>query len=295
MIRCHTDRRGALSRGCKGSVLMEFLLVFPIIILLASMILQFSQIWVARQITAYAAYCATRATLAAGTREVTLGSQSRRDEQWAAQAAAESACAWLCLAGLSSDPSASLSEEKVATGYRKFHNLTAEVDDGDTIYRDTTSAIAAELHIPGWGSVPGSSSRHVRVKTEVLQGGNSGDYAAVRVQFKFPLLFPLAGKMIAWSTSHTTEDLSSYDRASGTWTGGSYYSIHSGWHTVEKKETVMDDSGHAVERSYAAYGEDGKFPFIELTAICVLPRPYTTGKFDAGRYDYTSLGAGGGT
>ena len=257
-----------------GSVLMEFLLVFPIILLLVSMLLQFGQIWIARQITAYAAYCATRATLCVNTGEETT----------AAQYAAESVCAWMCLAGLSSDPSASLSEEKVATGYRKFHNLKDEVEDGDTIYRDTTAPVASELNISGWGSVPGSSSRHVRVKTKVLQGGDSGDYAAVRVRFKFPLLLPLAGKIISWAAAHPDETPSTYDRNTGTWTGDSYYSIHSGWH--RGKETVMDDSGNAVDRSYATYGQDGRFPFIELTEICVLPRPYLTKNFKDGRYNY---------
>ena len=77
--------RVALPRDRHGSVLMEFLLVFPIIMLLVSMLLQFAQIWIARQITAYAAYCATRATLTANDSE----------QVFAAEEAARSVCAWM--------------------------------------------------------------------------------------------------------------------------------------------------------------------------------------------------------
>ena len=260
-----------------GSVLMEFLLVFPIIILLVSMLLQFSQIWIARQITAYAAYCATRATLCVGTDE----------QKKAAQHAAESVCAWMCLAGLTTDEAAETQEvTHDPLNWNKYHNLTDEVADDDTIYKDTSGPRANEYNIPGWGSVPGSSSRKVRVEAAVLQGGGSGHYAAVRVKFKFPLLLPLAGKIISWSVAHPDTSVSTYDRETGTWTGD-YYSIHSGYHG---KETVMDDDGNTVDRDSITYGYEGKFPVITLTETCVLPRPYLTKKFKGERYHYEGGG-----
>ena len=48
----------------RGSILMEFVIVAPLVLILVSFILQFAHIWIARQVTAYAAYCATRAILA---------------------------------------------------------------------------------------------------------------------------------------------------------------------------------------------------------------------------------------
>ena len=283
--RSPRDRRRASSVGRsprdrrRASVLMEFLLVFPIILLLVSMLLQFAQIWIARQITAYAAYCATRATLCVGT-----GEQDR-----AARHAAESVCAWMCLAGLSTDDEA---ETQAMThdplNWNKYHDLTDEVANDDTINEDVSAPRSYEHNIPGWGSVPGSSSRHVRVDIAVLQGGGSENYAAVRVKFKFPLLLPLAGKIISWAARPDADaDPSTYDDATGEWTGD-YYSIHSGWH--EGKEYVMGDDGNGAERSYATYGEDGKFPYIELTETCVLPRPYLTTNFKGGRYRYEDGG-----
>ena len=274
----------------RASVLMEFLLVFPIILLLVSMLLQFAQIWIARQITAYAAYCATRATLCVRADNDTYpkSSDPRSSYTYApldpevkeAKHAAESVCAWMCLVGLSTDAKATLSSDSGSVDWGRFHDMTSEVESRDTIYRDVSSSRSSELNIPGWGSIPGSSSRRIRVQADVLQGGASGNYAAVRVRFKFPLLLPLAGKIISWAVAHPSEGSSSYNSATGTWAGDSYYSVHSGWH--RGKESVMRDDGTVEDRSYATYGQEGKFPFIELTEICVLPRPYVTTNFKYG-------------
>ena len=264
-----------------GSVLMEFLLVFPIILLLVSMLLQFGQIWIARQITAYAAYCATRATLC-----VKPGEQ----EADAARAAAMTACSWMCLAGLSTDEAATL--EDVAhdpLNWNKYHDMTEEVANDDTIHRDVSAPRANEQRIPGWGTVPGSSSRRVRVIVEPL---NAGKFAsAVRVKFKFPLIFPLAGRIISWAANHLGSEPSRYNHETGEWTGDTYYSVHTGWH--EGKETVMDDGGNEVDRSFATYGQEGRFPVITLTEICVLPCPYKRNKFETDRYKPYDDGGGG--
>ena len=181
-------------------------------------------------------------------------------------------------AGLSTDAKRTLSEKTVDTHWTKYHKLNVEVKDGDVVYEDSGAPDLAEFLIPGLGSVPGSSSRTARVDVDVKQGGASGNYAAVQVKFRFPLLLPLAGRIISWASSHQSEAPSTYYHKTGKWSGGNYYSIHSGWH--EGKETVMNDDGTQSDRVNASYGQDGKFPFIELTETCVLPRPYTTTKFD---------------
>lgn len=256
----------------RGSVMMEFLLVAPLMVMLISMILQFSQIWIARQITAYAAYCAARSTLCVNSSE----------QNKAAWHAAMSVCSWLCLAGLSTDEASTLAESKVETNWNKYHTLTEEVDDDDSVFTDVTAARPdTEYEVPGWGTIPGSSSRKARVDVMV----NPSSHASVTVRFKFPLLMPLAGKMISWSVAHQKETAAIYNSETGEWEDGeTYYAIHSGWH--EGRETVMDDEGNAVDRTYALYGEDGRFPFVELTETCVLPRPYQTTKFKSDRYNY---------
>ena len=258
-----------------GSVLMEFLLVFPIIFLLVLSLLQFAQIWIARQSTAYAAYCAARATLC---------SHPDEDEKWA-ENAVKTACSWMCLAGLSTDDAETLEEvDHDSLNWNNYHDLTDEVADDDKIYRDVSAPRTNEQNIPGWGSVPGSSSRKRRVTVTPLTEQDVGEFATgVRVEFKFPLIFPLAGRIISWAANHPESGRSTYDHETGTWTGDAYYSVHTGWH--DGKEVVMNDDGSLVNRSFAAYGEDGKYPVITLTETCILPCPYKRTNFHSDRYE----------
>jgi len=47
----------------RGSMLLEFVLAFPIILILCLSVIQVAQLWVTRHVIHYAAYCAARATL----------------------------------------------------------------------------------------------------------------------------------------------------------------------------------------------------------------------------------------
>lgn len=214
-----------------GSILMEFVLVAPLVVLLVSMILQFAHIWTARQVTAYAAYCATRATMVV----------PKDEKKAAAKKAAELACAWMSLAGLPG-----------STGEQ-------------------------EVKIKGWGTIPGSDSADKRVSVEIREDGESNVPAAVvTVHFKFPLMLPLAGRMISWAVNHE-EGLSKFDYGHHQLAGGN----NPGW---AGQETVMDESGNAVDRTDGEWGKDGRFPFITLTETCVLPMPYSTEYFPEGGF-----------
>lgn len=205
---------------------MEFVLVAPLVLILVSMILQFANIWTARQVTAYAAYCAARATMVV----------PKDEKKAAAKKAAELACAWMSLAGLPG-----------STGEQ-------------------------EVKIKGWGTIPGSDSADKRVSVEVREDGeNNVPAAVVTVHFKFPLMLPLAGRMISWAVNHE-EGLSKFDYGHHQLAGGN----NPGW---AGQETVMDENGNAVDRTDGVWGKDGRFPFITLTETCVLPMPYSTAKF----------------
>ena len=221
----------------RGSVLMEFVMVAPLVLLLVSFILQFAHIWTARQITAYAAYCATRAIMA-----VPPGEQDK-----AAKKAAELACSWMALVGL--------------------HGGDGEDSDN--------------VAIPGWGAIPGSDSAEVRVaKTEVLEDGRDRPIASVMVKFKFPLVLPLAGRMLSWWVNKPEEKIDSLDY-------GHHHMSEEGPKGWAGQEVVMNDRGEAEERGEAhndSRNADGKYPFIVLTETCVLPMPYSTKRFP--KYGY---------
>ena len=227
-------REGCACRDRQGSILMEFVLVAPLILLLVSFVLQFAHIWTARQMTAYAAYCATRAAMVVPPDEQTA----------AAQKAAELACSWMALVGQ---------------------------DGGDGSVKN--------IAIPGWGTIPGSDSAEVRVaETEVVPGYNgTGDpVIAVTVKFKFPLVLPLAGRMVSWAANRSVgEGLEKFDYGHHEMTGGN----NPGW---AGQEVVMNASGNDEVRGDAhdsSRHTDGKYPFITLTETCVLPMPYSTARF----------------
>ena len=100
----------------RGSMLMECILVLPIQLLLVMGVVQFAQIWTARYVTSYAAYCAARATL----------STNPVNHQSAAEAAAKRVCAWVNLADLP-------------------ERLMSSRAPGDH---------EGELLVPGWGAIP---------------------------------------------------------------------------------------------------------------------------------------------
>ena len=75
-------------RDCRGSVLMETVIVMPVLLLLIFGVIQFAHIWTARQMVAYAAFCATRAAMV-----VPPGEQEKT-----ALNAAEVALSWMNMA-----------------------------------------------------------------------------------------------------------------------------------------------------------------------------------------------------
>lgn len=77
----------------RGSMLMEFVLTMPILVLLMFFVVQLTFLGLAHECTAYAAYCGARSLLSVNALET----------QSAAQNAAERALSWLHPQGLKSD------------------------------------------------------------------------------------------------------------------------------------------------------------------------------------------------
>ena len=51
------------SRGACGSVMLEFVIAFPLILVLALACFQMAQVWIAKMVVHYAAFCAARTAL----------------------------------------------------------------------------------------------------------------------------------------------------------------------------------------------------------------------------------------
>jgi len=140
-----------------GSVLAETVLVMPLLLLLIFGILQFAQIWMARQMVVYAASCAARAMTVVHPVE----------QADAADKAAKLALSWLCLVETTGE-----SGEKALPGV----------------------AIAGWGRIPGSGSVDRRVVVSVLSNsvTNVAFDGtdDKNPFVGATVSFRFPLLIP---------------------------------------------------------------------------------------------------------
>ena len=142
----------ASRRGRRGSVLAETVIVMPLLLLLIFGIIQFALIWTAKQMTAYAAFCATRAIMVVPPGE----------QQKAARDAAKVALSWMALAdeGRGRGSSVSIPGWGSVLGSGTI-DQRLQRDDGDNAVK-------------------------------ILEDGtdDSKPVAAVRVTFRFPLMIP---------------------------------------------------------------------------------------------------------
>jgi len=81
----NTRKPRAPGAGTRGSIMLEFIFAFPLVLILLLVCIQLAHVLLVRQVVFYAAYCAARATLVSNTSEY-------RD---AAKQAAEQVCAWV--------------------------------------------------------------------------------------------------------------------------------------------------------------------------------------------------------
>lgn len=236
-----------------GSMLMEFVISMPILVMLIMLVIQFAQIWTIRQYVVYSAFCAARSLLSANLEE---WSTFRDKKERCDHAAARRALAWVTILGTRS-----------SDHLRSFETADSNVGAGD--FSDTSdkskfqfvTLIRGDLGthdvmVPGWGQVNKSNSvdQRLNVKSSIV----SCQYAKSSVSFKFPLLIPIAGQMISWFAKHRAED-SDFIKKNMELTG---------W--TGEEETF-----------------DG-FPYIELKETCVLPLPYSPARLPLNAYDYTA-------
>ena len=184
----------------KGSMLMEFVLVMPILFMFIMLIIQFAQIMVVRQFVAYAAFCSTRSMLCTNPAEWNpLVNPDKRDR--CTHQAARRVLAWVNIFG---DPETadlrSWDEETRSLG--RFSDL------GETTISYTTviygSKDTHDVIVPGWGQIPESNSidkrLHVVSGLRVPNDSMVPDsrYAYSTVRYDFPLLIPVAGQVIGF-------------------------------------------------------------------------------------------------
>lgn len=148
--------------NAKGSMLMEFILVMPVLVLLIFGIVQISLIWIAKLMTYYAAYSGARTAIVYNPKDYRTGN-GNGDFAPHAGPVHRAACTVLAWIGMTS-------------GGERY------------------------ITIPGWGNIPGSGyiKDQVSVSGEDLQESVNLPAVKVTVSFKFPLLIPYAGDVIGY-------------------------------------------------------------------------------------------------
>ena len=73
----HQAGTPASGLGQSGSVMLEFVIAFPLVLVLVFAGIQFAHIWVARMVVHYAAFCAARSALVCPTDEYQAGGPAR--------------------------------------------------------------------------------------------------------------------------------------------------------------------------------------------------------------------------
>ena len=241
----------------RGSMLMEFVLVMPILFMLIMLIIQFAQIMVVRQFVAYAAFCSTRSMLCSNPSEWSpLVKPEKRDR--CTHQAARRVLAWVNIFG---DPETanlrSWDEETRSLG--KFSDI------GETTISYTTviygSKDTHDVLVPGWGQIPESNSVDTRLNVECGPMVPNGRYAYSTVRYDFPLLIPVAGQIIGFFMHHSASE-SKYMQSKD---------LPPGWIDELGPDEMIDG-----------------MPYITLTETCVLPLPYSTARLPVNAFDYTS-------
>lgn len=121
----------------------------------------------------------------------------------------------------------------------------------------TASDGGADVYVPDWGTIPESAS--VDERLAVATSHLDGSYVKCKVEYKMPLVIPVAGAIIGWL-------------------------FHDGRGVVEKAEASVVP-GYSEPSPLIA-----GLPYMTLTETCVLPLPYSLANLPKNAYDYTDVG-----
>ena len=133
-------------RGRSGSVLMETVLVLPVLFLFIVGILQFAHIWMAKQMTAYAAYAAARAMMVVPPSE----------QQAAAENAARMVLSWISLADEGdSKPGVSV------PGWGKIYGSSSVWKRVEVFANNTPTSVSAKVEFKFPLMMPGMAANRI--------------------------------------------------------------------------------------------------------------------------------------
>ena len=216
--------------------MLEFVVAFPIILVLILGCVQFAHLWVARVVVHYAAYCAARAALVTVCDE---SGPSKSNDSWPTRQELyydgfqQNYCKNDSI-GLGRDGLANSEAEWAAN--KAASEICAWVVMG-------SEGTGNNMQVPNWGGIPASDAAERKTRTSIgVQGWN----VIATVEHDFALIIPIVGMMIAWGMNPWDE--------SNPW-------------RIQTMDVTLD-----VHKGIDVIG----YPHIRLTETVTMPKPYKT-------------------
>lgn len=153
-------------------MMLEFVLTMPILLILIMLIIQFAQIWIARQMVAYAAFCSARSLLSANKSE--WNPRALPKEERCDHAAARQVLAWVGSASSSGRPVTIPGWGIVpeSGGVDKRLTVTSSVEQGSWAMSEVVYKFP--LLVPVAGAMLSFFARHQAEESRYVQYANQG-------------------------------------------------------------------------------------------------------------------------
>jgi len=266
----------------RGSIMMETTLVLPIFVIIIFFIIQITFVWVAKQMTYYAAYCGARAALVYNPAD--YGAVKQEDGSWQTGGLIRSGVAHHAACAVLSWISWSLGGYDL-TGGRGLYYYRNKTFNELMNFRVGTYSIPLSSKIRNQVAVEVKEFEKIKDKEDRQATNNSKEEPAkideqfpavtCRVSFRCPLFIPLGGQIVAYFFGandqiciDTSDSITAggFQATNGNWIHdnlvmrGNYTEIHGEYIT---------DTGE--KKSY----KDG-FYNIVLEETCTMAKPYKT-------------------
>lgn len=228
----------------RGSMMLESVLVLPIFVLLVFFLIQMTFVWVAKQMTYYAAYCGARAALVYNPADY-----AEEDDGGIVKMAACSALSWVAL-GLNGTDALNY---RLGSGFKEDE----KVPFSSKIYQQV------DVKISEYAAITNGQSRAESAKEVPIE--EQFPAVTVDVTFECPLFIPFGGALIAYFFSADEMNLNTFDEMKLN----GFLAEHG---------NLVHTKLQAQRRYYEVGGGLGVYS-IPISERCTLAKPYKTVTF----------------
>jgi len=255
------------SRGNRGSIMLETVLVLPIFVLIVFFVIQMTFVWTAKQMTYYAAYCGARATLVYNPAD--YGATKQGDGSWSTGGPIRSGVVHQTACTVLAWISWSIGGVDLSGGSNMAYSTSSGLNN---IYNFKIGTYSIPLSSNIRNQVTIEESEFETIGSDGKTGGGAASIdeqfpaATVRVRFRFPLFIPLGGPVVAYFFGANQGGISTTEKNSNGAIGVGGFAATNG------------SKVHAQLQSSWNYTESGNWKYysIVLEESCTMAKPYKT-------------------